>query len=563
MLLKKFPFELSRLQLMLVTALWISLLPNSATLKMFLNAPSAGSGWAALAFALGGWLFVLTVTFAVLLLLSVLFWGRSIKLLCALFLVVASVLGYFSLFLGTQFDKTMFVNVLQTHASESLELLSWRLSLWVALTGVLPAWLLWQVPLRSAPSRTRAVVMPVAALGSVLLLCSALVFAQYSQYASAVRNRAVSFHTMAPANLLAAALSHAYALQAAATVRAPRRLDAHQGYALEKSRLAVLVLGETARAQNHGLNGYARDTTPRMRAAGGFYFADTESCGTATAISLPCIFSGFGRGEFSLSKGRSNETLIDVLAHSGARVIWLDNDAGCKDVCGKAEFIDYTNASNKRWCPEAGECHDEILLEGLQEKLRASNKDTLLVLHLKGSHGPAYYKRYPQEFERFTPTCQSNDLSACDVQAIRNAYDNTILYTDHVVGEVITLLQQLSGQFATALLYVSDHGESLGENGLFLHGMPYAVAPVGQTHVPMYTWVSPQFAQLEGWDTACMAYQAKTQRSHDNVYSTLLGFLEIETAEYKAALDLFERCDLHVDAIHQRWAEDRPSAIQN
>ncbi|MFM2399489.1 MAG: Phosphoethanolamine transferase EptA [Pseudomonadota bacterium] len=555
MAFKKFSFELGRLQLMLATALWISLLPNSATLKMFLNAPSAGTGVGALAFAFGGWLFVYAMVFALITITGLVFWGRSIKVLCAALVVIASVLGFFSLFLGTQFDKNMLVNVLQTHPSETLELLNLRLILWVGITGLLPAWLILQVRLRTDVSRLRAVVAPAATLTGVLVASAAVMLAQYSQFASAARNKDVSFHTVAPVNMVAAAISQAYALSAASTVRAARGADAHQGYAIEKPRLVVLVLGETARAQDHGLNGYERDTTPRMRAAGGIYFADTESCGTATAISLPCIFSGFTREQFSLSKGRSNETLIDVVARSGARVIWLDNDAGCKDVCGRAEYVDLNNATDKRWCLEPGNCFDEILLQGLEPRLRAGSKDTLLVLHLKGSHGPAYYKRYPPAFERFTPTCQSSDLSSCDPQTIRNAYDNTILYTDHMVGEVTVLLQRLSDQFATALLYVSDHGESLGEGGLYLHGMPYAIAPKEQTRVPMYAWVSPQFAAMERWDTGCMAAQAKLPRSHDYVYSTLLGMMEVDTAEYKHALDLFETCDQHVDEKHARRAK--------
>lgn len=237
------------------------------------------------------------------------------------------------------------------------------------------------------------------------------------------------------------------------------------------------MIGETARAANHGLNGYERDTTPRMRAAGGYYFPDTESCGTATAISVPCIFSGLGRNEFTLLRGRQNETLIDVVARSKARVIWLDNDAGCKDVCGRAELTDMSGSNDPRWCPEPAECHDEILLDGLEQRLRAQQRDTLAVLHLKGSHGPAYFKRYPKAFERFSPVCATSDLSACDQQALRNAYDNTILYTDHAIGETIRTPQALSDRYATALLYVSDHGESLGESGLYLHGMPYALAP--------------------------------------------------------------------------------------
>jgi lipid A ethanolaminephosphotransferase len=255
------------------------------------------------------------------------------------------------------------------------------------------------------------------------------------------------------------------------------------------------------------------------------------------------MFSGFTRQEFSLLRGRANETLIDVVVRSGARVIWRDNDSGCKGVCDQAEFEDLTGANIPRWCPEPGECHDEMLLDGLEAKVRLELRDTLVVLHLKGSHGPAYYKRYPPAFERFTPACRTSDLAACDAASLRNAYDNTILYTDHVVGEAIEMLRRLSDRYAGALLYVSDHGESLGENGLYLHGLPYAVAPLEQTRVPLYAWVTPQFLKLERWDPLCMARQAHVPRTHDNIYATVLGFLEIESVEYKPALDLFDPCD--------------------
>jgi len=540
----RFAFKLSRLQLTLVTSLWISLVPNLATLKLFANAPSAGEGLQFLAFLFGGWLFVFAVIFLMMAALAGVFWGRSLKIVCMVMLVLAAAFGYFSLFLGTRFDKTMIINMAQTNPAETLELLHLRLLLWIAAIGVLPAWLVWKVSLRDQSSLWRTALAPVLTLAVVLTLMAACIFAMYPRYASAARNRTISFDTLAPANVFAASIHYAAASYRTATVRAPRGLDAHQAYAIKKPRLVVFVLGETARAQNHGLNGYERDTTPRMRAAGGLYFADTASCGTATAISVPCIFSGFGREGFSLNRGLGSETLIDVVLRGGARVIWRDNDSGCKGVCEKSDLIDLTGSKDPRWCAEAGECHDEILLDGLEGKLRSETKDTLLVLHLKGSHGPAYFKRYPPAFEKFAPTCKTSDIAACDAESLRNSYDNTIVYTDHVMGELIGLMGKLSDQFATAVLYASDHGESLGESGLYLHGMPYALAPKEQTRVPMYAWVSPQFSKLENWDTKCMAALTQTPRSHDNIYSTILGFMEIETAEYKHELDIFEPCDL-------------------
>lgn len=533
---------LSRVPLFLATSAWIATIPNAGTVRQFLASPSAGDGPGALVFALGGWLFILTVTLAFLLTLGLVFPGRGAKALSIAVLVAAAALGYFSIFYGTQFDRTMLLNMVQTHPAEAMELVHPRLLGWMALAGVLPALVVWRLPYRS-----RGLLRSTAtALAVVAALCAAtlvLVYAQYPRYAAATRNRNVTFDTVAPTNVVVAALRVAASEYNARKVRAPRGLDARSGYFIARPRLLVFLLGETARAASHGLNGYLRETTPRMRAARGYYFADTEACGTATTISVPCIFSGLPRHEFSLLRGRDSETLVDVVARAGARVIWLDNDAGCKDVCGRSEYRDLTGSSDPRWCPEPAECYDEMLLDGLDSRVRAERRDTLVVLHLKGSHGPAYYKRYPPAFELFTPVCHSSDLAACDPASLRNAYDNSILYTDHVVGETIRLLERVSDRFATALLYVSDHGESLGESGLYLHGMPYAIAPPEQTLVPMYAWVSPQFRAMERWDVACMARQTHLKRSHDNVYATVLGFLEIESAEYKPALDVFEPCD--------------------
>lgn len=533
----------TRLFLFLATAAWVATVPNAITVRHFFDAPAAGPWFSAVPFALGGWLFILTTTFALLLSAGVLFWGRAGKVLCVIVLVVGAVVSYFSTFLGTQFDRTMLLNVLQTNPGEALELINGRMAAWVMVVGLVPASIIAFLPYRPASLPVRAAGLSFAVLLGLLAGTTAVVYAQYARYATAARNKSFTFHTVAPANIVAAGLSLAGAHLVATTARAPRGTDAHPSHALPRPRLLFFVLGETARAANHGLNGYLRETTPRMRAAGGFYFPDTESCGTATAISIPCMFSGFSRQEFSLLRGLENETLIDVVLRSGARVIWRDNDSGCKGVCGKAELQDMTGSSNPDWCTEPGDCFDEILLQGLETQVRMQTRDTLVVLHLKGSHGPAYYRRYPPAFERFTPVCRTNDLSACEKAALRNTYDNTILYTDHVVGEAIRMLEKLSDQFAPALLYVSDHGESLGESGLYLHGMPYAVAPKEQTRVPMYAWVSRRFIELEKWSRECMALQSRVPRTHDNVYATVLGFMDVETREYKPALDLFEPCD--------------------
>ncbi len=303
------------------------------------------------------------------------------------------------------------------------------------------------------------------------------------------------------------------------------------------------MLGETTRAQNFGLNGYARDTTPKLRALQPVYFANTVSCGTSTAVSVPCIFSGLTREHFSTAKARASETLVDVVLHAGTPVIWRDNDGGCKGVCLNADVEDLNNSQDPKFCSGNGQCVDEILLAGLKDKIDTHSKDLFVVLHLKGSHGPAYWKRYPKEFALFQPSCQSTDLSLCSADEIRNAYDNTVLYTDHIVASTVELLKTYAKRRATALFYVSDHGESLGENGMYLHGLPYAMAPDTQTRVPMLAWISREFLSLEKWDASCVRKTSELARSHDHVFHTLLGLLEIGTGAYNPALDIFAKCD--------------------
>ena len=189
-----------------------------------------------------------------------------------------------------------------------------------------------------------------------------------------------------------------------------------------------------------------------------------------------------------------------------------------------------------------GECFDEVLLHGLQDYLDTLDRDTVIVLHMKGSHGPAYYKRYPAAYEIFTPTCHSSQLDSCSSSSIQNAYDNSLAYTDHVLASAIDLLMRNTERLDSAMLYLSDHGESLGENGIYLHGMPYALAPSEQVHIPMLMWISSGFQRSLGLDTRCLSQQADELVSHDNLYHSMLGLMGVSTRVYQASKDLFRGC---------------------
>jgi lipid A ethanolaminephosphotransferase len=232
---------------------------------------------------------------------------------------------------------------------------------------------------------------------------------------------------------------------------------------------------------------------------------------------------------------------LDVLAHAGISVLWKDNNSGCKGVCQRVTTENTEILNVKGLCAD-GECFDEVMLRGLQDYFDKLKNDTVIILHQKGSHGPAYYKRHPASFKVFMPECTNDQVQDCPQADIVNAYDNTILYTDYFLAEVIKLLKTNIGKYNTAMLYMSDHGESLGEDGIYLHGLPYSFAPEGQTHIPFIMWLSKDFSDSFGLDTECVKRQRNTAYSHDNLFHSVLGMLNIKTTAYQADYDVFSHC---------------------
>lgn len=455
-------------------------------------------------------------------------------------LLVASVASYFMNVYGVVIDDTMIHNVLETDSGEASGLLSARLILHVLLTGVLPALVVcaWRIRYRPFWRETGLRLATVAVAVAVL---GVSVYAHYKDFSLVLRSHRELRYLVNPTYPLYAVIdTFTQTVQAANQPVAPLGRDAHQQLpAAAQRRVVVLVVGETARAANFSLDGYARQTNPRLARRDLVNFADFASCGTSTSVSVPCMFSRFGRDDYDEYEAQHTEGLLDVLARAGVNVLWRDNNSGCKDVCARVPSEDVSHADDAALC-NAGECHDEILLRGLKSRIANTKGDLFIVLHQKGSHGPEYYKRYPDRFERFTPVCSSNLPQDCDRQAIVNAYDNTILYTDYVLDQLIGLLGDDARQNndAAALLYISDHGESLGEGGLYLHGFPYTLAPEYQTHVPALAWFSQGF----DIDRGCLAGVADGAYSQDNLFDSVLGLFAVRTQVYRPAQDIFRAC---------------------
>jgi lipid A ethanolaminephosphotransferase len=442
-------------------------------------------------------------------------------------------------------DRDMIQNVATTTVTESKHLLTGAFVLHVLVFGVLPAALM-LVFVRLKPQKIWvAVVSPVLVPVLCIALAAGLLMSHYKTYASVLRERKDYMSSFQPGAPIVAAIRYAKMMASSFdVVVAPLGLDARKGPVYDlthKPRLTIIVAGETARAQNFSLNGYDVPTNPELAKRDIVNFTDVSSCGTATATSLPCMFSKYTRDQYSFKKGVSTESLLDVLHHAGFNVQWWDNNTGDKAVAARLPVTSLTHSDNAEFC-SAGECDDGIFLEKLKGFLPTVTEDTVLVLHQIGSHGPTYYLRYPQRFEKFTPACRTAEFKNCTPQEITNAYDNTIAYTDHVLSQTIDLLDQQSS-LVTSLIYVSDHGESLGEGGLYLHGSPYFMAPDQQTKVPMILWLSDVFKQEMGFSGDCLRGKSDATLSHDNLFHSVLGMMRVETEAYQPKLDIFAGCD--------------------
>lgn len=464
---------------------------------------------------------------------------RTVRPLLSLLVILAAVVNYFTTRYGTHFDTTMIDNVLQTDTREAGELLTPAFAAYLLLHAALPVALLWRV--RPVTRRwPRALLRRSGYLVGALGVLAASLMIGYQGLASEMRNRPALRYLVTPGNALVSTGQVMAASDPLPEERLPLGEDAVKTVEGDRPRLLVLVLGETMRAADWGLDGYARQTTPRLAERDVVNFLDVSSCGTSTAVSVPCMFAPGGRGEQSEREIKSHESLLDVLARAGFRVLWLDNQSGCKGVCEGVETRRIAAKHHPDQCPD-GDCRDGALFAEAARVADGIDRDTVLVLHQLGNHGPSYYARYPDAFRVYTPTCDSAELSGCERQAVVNSYDNAVRYTDALLDGLIGDLEARPG-LETAMLYVADHGESLGEHGLYLHGLPYAIAPDEQTHVPMVWWASPGFDATAGLDEGCLAARADRPASHANLFHTVLGVLGVQTSVWQPGRDLTRDC---------------------
>lgn len=501
-------------------------------------------------------------------------WPGLRRVAWSLTLLTAAGMEYYLQHYGILLDSGMVRNVLQTNTSEALALLGPGMLWHIALFGGLPSlWLWFGVQWRHGPLLRgwRSLLLVLASFAWL----TAGVAGMYRQLAPLLRNHMELRYLINPTSgivaladvtlkpmlmparpfvsiLAGAALGASYGpVLASGPVEPARSLPVAfaPGAGTHKPPLLVLVVGETARGDHFGMNGYARDTTPHLRAQNAISWNNVRSCGTNTAASVPCMFSSLGKQGFE-SRKANHETLLDVVQAAGLGVSWLDNQSGCKGVCDRIVHVSaYDQATATRraqWCESDGECLDQLMLEQMDltlAKIPAQKRavGTVLALHQMGSHGPAYYRRSAPQSKRFVPECTTQVTSDCSQQELINVYDNSIAETDLFLAKTIDWLKTKAADYEVALVYVSDHGESLGEGGIYLHGLPYAIAPDNQKHVAWITWPGSLAARTRT-DEACLRASVSRRLTHDAYYHTVLGLLDVHSPTYRRDWDAYAAC---------------------
>lgn len=438
------------------------------------------------------------------------------------------------LYYGIAMTPDMVRNFLATDFHEASGYWSWSLALnFILIT--LPGLLLIN---RLRSSRRPESKLKRLGICVVTLLCGVFVlFIQLQPFSALMRGDKSLRYLFAPVNIVYSTSStllrdqNPEKAQKVIVDASPKAI-----FTSDKPTLFVVLIGETARSANWQLANYEKATNPELSKLNIVNIPKVQACDTSTDVSLPCMLSRVGRRDYDRKRILTEESLPSLLKRAGFSVTWVDNQSGCKGTCDGVRVTKPT--PDPLYC-HAGTCMDGVFNRSIDEAFNAlkTQNHTVLFLHMMGSHGPAYYKRSTESEKVFGKECTDPTFKSCSKESIRAAYDSSIRYTDRVVAELIRKLQNRA-DINTALIYLSDHGESLGENGLYLHGAPYYIAPDEQKIVPMVMWFSEPFKKNYTIDTRVIEENSHKPVTHDHLYHTILGLLNVRSSTYDSQWDL-------------------------
>ena len=524
-----FSKKLSEVNLVLLVAAFLTLTGNFTFFEKTLQIYPLSENWLFL-----GSLFLFLFTFLATLLIVFCFrW--SVKPILILLLLISAVVTYSTNNFGIVFDHNMITNTFETDTSEFSDLVSIKSIIYFCLLGLIPSIYVWKIQLVKASIKTQ-LWQRIKMLLTLIVVFVIVVLSFSKHYSSFAReNRDLRLY-ITPTYFLYSSIKFIDSqIETSAKPFKEIGLDAIINKKSDKRRLVIFVIGETARRDRMSINGYDRKTNPYLEQEDIISFSGMTACGTDTALSVPCMFSILNRDNYSHAKAKNMSNVLEIISDAGIEVLWLENNSDSKGVADRISYIDYKSEDVNPVCDI--ECRDEGMLNGLKDYIDGQNgKDVLVVMHTMGSHGPAYYKRYPSPFEVFSPACQTNQLNECSNEEINNAYDNTIVYVDYVLSRLINLFKKYPAGKEIAIIYISDHGESLGESGIYLHGMPYLIAPIEQKQVAALMWFNEELLEL--LDINIISEKIDLPLSHDNLFHTLLGIMNIKTALYQDKMDI-------------------------
>ncbi|AZA84760.1 phosphoethanolamine--lipid A transferase EptA [Chryseobacterium lactis] len=434
------------------------------------------------------------------------------KFLLVLTFIISSIAVYFINTYSVIIDESMIGNILNTNYEESSNFFSIKLIFYVLFLGILPGIYIIKVKISTDPLKKFLITSSLT-----LLFMLIVVFANASNWLWIDKNSktlgglAMPWSYSVNTSLF---YIHEYKKNEKEILLPNATIQNN-----EKS-VVVLVIGESARSQNFSLYGYGKNTNPLLSKEQNIHSFKATSCATYTTAGVKCILEHTNTDDLY-------EILPNYLYRNNVEVIWRTTNWGEPPV----HIKNYQNKESLMSGCKGKDCnYDEVLLSGLKEQIQASTKNKILiVLHTSTSHGPTYSKKYPSRFETFKPVCNSVELGNCSQQELINAYDNTIVYTDYLLYRVIEDLKQLK-DYKSTMLFVSDHGESLGEKNLYMHGMPLSIAPKEQYEIPFIVWVSDSSQQLK----------PNTTLSQNHVFHSALHFLGIKSPVYKEDMNIFK-----------------------
>jgi lipid A ethanolaminephosphotransferase len=428
---------------------------------------------------------------------------RTIKPFAILLTIVSAVVTYFIAKYGVAVDSSMVRNAIHTDPREVEQLLTLQMIPYLVFLMALPVTIICLADITFEASG-RYLLGSLKLFGIAACVALASLYAEHSAIfrAGNVSNKYIVY-SLVPINIISSSINVASKAVKPYLQKQQKDIEISARVSAPGNLVVVLAVGESSRRKNFSLYGYGRrNTNPVLQKIDGLHLLNAVATRASTLYALPMI----------LKKGDIN--LTTIVSKVGIPTVCLVNYTLYENCAAVGE----TKPGN---CGHGGKCYDEDVIPLLQANLATySSGYRFVVLHLGGgSHGPLYGDRHPPEFRRFAPMCADADVAnKCSIEQLYNSYDNTILYVDHVVGQAIQALDASGVPYV--FIYLSDHGESLLEDGMLFHGVPPGMSlPAEQAQIPLIVKASVPVSIVK-----------RAEYQQPDVYDTVLDLFSIQSS---------------------------------